>query len=97
MTIKVMKKKKKMMIISKLPCAIVIGRKVERYVAAVATMMDRRRNTQPLLVPLCIYTVQLYFVFLASIVLLQGPVSLTLCYFPQYGFAFVFFIICIQP
>ena len=95
MKIKVMKKKMMMMIISKLACAI--GRKVERYVAAVATMMDRRRNTQPLLVPLCIYTVQLYFVFLASIVLLQGPVSLTLCYFPQYGFAFVFFIICIQP
>ena len=30
------------------------GRKVERYVAAACTMMDRRRNTPPLLVPLCI-------------------------------------------
>ena len=37
------------------------GRKVGRYVAAVGTMMDRRRNTQPLLVPLCISTESLFY------------------------------------
>ena len=37
------------------------GRKVERYVAAVGTMMDRRRNTEPLLVPLCISTLSLFY------------------------------------
>ena len=49
------------------------GRKVERYVAAVCTMMDRRRNTPPLLVPLCISTV---FLFHASIVILQWACQL---------------------
>ena len=41
------------------------GRKVERYVAAACTMMDRWRNTPPLLAPLGISTVfpPLYFVF----------------------------------
>ena len=49
------------------------GRKVERYVAAACTMMDRRRNTPPLLVPLCICICIVYFVFHVSIVILQGP------------------------
>ena len=68
------------------------GRKVERYVAAACTMMDRRRNTPPLLVPLCICICicTVYFVFHVSIVILQGPQGGSLmCHFSLHSFTLV--------
>ena len=66
------------------------GRKVERYVAAACTMMDRRRNTPPLLVPLCICISTVYFVFHVSIVILQGPQGGSLmCHFSLHSFTLV--------